>query len=119
MKVLLIALFVSLLCFVPAMYQWSRFIRADSQEKHKSKKRFIRYLVLGFTGVFLFLASIITLSHTNYFDYQKPMAYSRYDEITFDNFRGIELFQKSLYGSERFAYIVTTIEYEIEDVAMQ
>ena len=34
--------------------------------------------------------------------------------INFADFRGLEFFQKSLYGNEHFAYIKTTIDYEIE-----
>ena len=48
-------------------------------------------------------------------NYEKPITFDKYDEITFENFRGLELFKKSLYGNERFAYVVTTIESEIND----
>jgi len=42
------------------------------------------------------------------------MSYDKYDEITFENFRGLEFFKKSLYGSERFAYVVLSIDSEID-----
>lgn len=55
------------------------------------------------------------ISHTNYLNYEKPMTFDKYDQITFENFRGLEFFKKSLYGNERFAYVNTTIESEIDD----
>lgn len=76
-------------------------------------KKFYRYLKLGVLSVILLLAGIFTISHTNYFDYEKPITFDRYDQISFENFRGIELFRKSLYGNKRFAYVVTSIDYEI------
>jgi len=55
------------------------------------------------------------LSHTNYLNYEKPLTFDKYEQITFENFRGLEFFKKSLYGNERFAYVVTSIESEIDD----
>lgn len=60
-------------------------------------------LVLGIIGIGI-------LSHTNYLDYEKPIPYSEYDRINFQNFRGLELFQKEFQGSKHFAYVVTSIE---------
>ncbi|WP_431122533.1 hypothetical protein [Flagellimonas flava] len=58
--------------------------------------------------------AFILLIRVNYLDYERPIPFERIDEITFENFRGLEFFKKSLYGNERFAYIVTTIETEFE-----
>ena len=55
------------------------------------------------------------LSHTNYLNYEKPLTFDKYGQITFENFRGLEFFKKSLYGNERFAYVVTSIESDIDD----
>lgn len=55
---------------------------------------------------------LLTLSHTNYLDYEKPIPFSEYDRIGFKNFRGIELFKKEFNGSKYFAYVVTTIELD-------
>lgn len=60
-------------------------------------------LVLGIIGIGI-------LSHTNYLDYEKPIPYSEYDRINFQNFRGLELFKKEFQGSKYFAYVVTSIE---------
>ena len=66
-------------------------------------------------AVFFLGTSILVLSHTNYLDYESPINFEKYDEITLENFRGIELFRKTHNGNKRFAYIVTTIDYEIEE----
>lgn len=58
------------------------------------------------------LAVIFTLRKVNFLDYQAPVPYERINEITFENFRGLEFFQKSLYGNKAFAYIFTSIDYE-------
>jgi hypothetical protein len=58
---------------------------------------------------------VAILSHTNYLNYEKPIVYDDYDKITFENFRGLEFFKKSLYGNERFAYVVTTIDTDISE----
>jgi len=70
-------------------------------------KKFLIYniiiLLFGIIGFFV-------LSHTNYLDYEKPISYSEYKRISFQNFRGLELFKKTFQGSEYFAYVVTSIE---------
>ncbi len=55
-----------------------------------------------------------TLTCVNFLDYQKPISFDKINQITFADFRGLEFFQKSLYGNEHFAYVKTTIDYEIE-----
>ncbi len=86
------------------------------KESVKGKAKLLKRL---FFGTLLFISPLIVgffiLSRTNYLDYEKPLTYDRYESITFDNFRGFEFFKKSLYGSKTFAYVVTSIEYEIED----
>lgn len=57
----------------------------------------------------------ISLTRINFLDYEKPIPYERIDAISFKNFRGMEFFQKSLYGNTSFAYIYTSIEYTFED----
>lgn len=55
-----------------------------------------------------------TLNRVNFLDYKKPMTFDKINEITFSDFRGLEFFQKSLYGNEHFAYVKTTINCEFE-----
>jgi len=42
------------------------------------------------------------------------MTFDKYEQITFQNFRGIEFFKKSLYGNQRFAYVVSSIDSDID-----
>lgn len=58
---------------------------------------------------------LAVLNHTNFLNYERPLTYDQYDQITFENFRGLEFFKKSLYGNKRFAYVVTSIESEIDN----
>lgn len=55
-----------------------------------------------------------TLTRVNFLDYKKPISFDKINQITFSDFRGLEFFQKSLYGNEHFAYVKTTIDYEFE-----
>ena len=48
-------------------------------------------------------------------NYESPIPFSQLDDISFENFRGLEFFKKEIYGVEEFAYIVTTIEIEHYD----
>ncbi len=62
----------------------------------------------------LLIISFVTLAKVNFLDYESPIGYDRINNISFKNFRGLEFFQKSLYGNKSFAYIKTSIEYEFE-----
>ena len=71
-----------------------------------------KFLIINLILIMLGLLGLLTLSHTNYLDYEKPIPYSEYSRIGFKNFRGIELFKKKFNGSKYFAYVVTTIELD-------
>ncbi|MCK8143359.1 hypothetical protein MW871_15820 [Flavobacterium sp. I-SCBP12n] len=64
----------------------------------------------------LFIIAVIffTLSRVNFLDYEKPIKFDKINQINFADFRGLDFFQKSLYGNEHFAYVKTTIDYEFE-----
>jgi hypothetical protein len=75
-------------------------------------KRILKYNLLAL----LFLAvTVLILSHTNYLNYGRPIPYKNVNQITFKDFKGLELFRKELFGSKYFAYVVTSIELEKED----
>lgn len=63
----------------------------------------------------LLLVAFYSLTQINFLDYKSPKKYDEIEEITFNDFKGLEFFQKSLYGNKHFAYIKTSINYEIED----
>jgi hypothetical protein len=75
-------------------------------------KKFIKY---SFAIIIPLIFGFAALSHTNFLNYERPFTFDKYEQITFENFRGLEFFKKSLYGSERFAYVVTSIEIDIDD----
>jgi len=111
----LIIFLIFLLYFSPVFYQIFKLLRERKEENKKLLKRLLRFtkyslLLLIFTSVIFGI-----LSHTNYLNYEKPLSFDKYDQITFQNFRGLEFFKKSLYGNKRFAYVVTTIESDFED----
>jgi len=110
-----IVVLIVLLFYSPVFYHLVLAIKEDREGVRKVLKRFYRYLKISFLCLFILLIGTLIISHTNYFDYEKPIKFERYDQITFENFRGIELFKKSLYGNERFAYVVTSIDSEIEE----
>ena len=67
----------------------------------------------------LFLVLFFSLTQVNFLDYESPKKYEEIDRITFNDFRGLEFFQNSLYGNEHFAYIKTSIDYEIENDSLK
>ncbi|TDP57565.1 hypothetical protein [Flavobacterium dankookense] len=74
-----------------------------------------KILIINLVLILIGLLGLLTLTHTNYLDYEKPIPYSEYNRIGFKNFRGIELFKKKFNGSKYFAYVVTTIELDKEN----
>jgi hypothetical protein len=115
---LLAALFLFIV-FSPVIYQTVIVIREHKEERKIALKRFKLFLKFSLIGFAFLISIILTLSHTNYLNYESPMTFEKYDSITFENFRGIELFKKSLYGNKRFAYIVTCIDSKFEENSVQ
>jgi len=111
----LIIILIIPLYFSPVFYQLYLLLKERKEENKKLLKRLLRFtkysfLILIFTSIFFGV-----LSHTNFLNYEKPITFDKYDQITFKNFRGLEFFKKSLYSNERFAYVVTSIDSEIDD----
>lgn len=75
-------------------------------------KKFLRYNIIVLLVLSMFF---LVINHTNYLDYEAPIPYKKIDKISFENFRGVEFVRKSLYGNEHFAYVVTSIDYHIDD----
>lgn len=111
----LIILLISLLYFSPAIYQLFLLLKERKDENKELLKKLLRFSKYSF--LILIFTSIVfgILSHINFLNYEKPLTFDKYDQITFQNFRGLEFFKKSLYGNERFAYVVTSIYSDIDD----
>ena len=104
-----------LLYFSPVFYHLYLLFKGRKEENKKLIKRLLYFTKCGFL-ILIFTAIVFgILSHTNYLNYEKPMTFDKYNQITFQNFRGLEFFKKSLYGNERFAYVVTSIDTEIDN----
>lgn len=111
----ILAFLFLLIIFSPVIYQLTIVIKEHDKERKlaiRRLKNITRICLLIFIPITI---SVAIISHTNYLDYESPIPYDRYDEITFKNFRGIELFRKTLYGNERFAYVVTSIDSNLDD----
>lgn len=111
----LIATLILLVYFSPIFYQLVLVIKENKRGNRLPLKKFLKYLKYSFLILIPCLIGFAIISHTNYLNYEKPMTFDKYDQITFKNFRGLEFFKKSLYGNEQFAYVNTTIESEIND----
>lgn len=111
----LILILTLLLYFSPVFYHLALLIRERKEENKVLLKKLFKVIKYSFLIFIIFGIALVTLSHTNYLNYEKPITFDKYDKITFENFRGLEFFRKSLYGNERFAYVVTTIESEIHE----
>lgn len=75
------------------------------------KKNILKKAILP---LFIITVIFLTLTNVNFLDYKKPLSFNKINTITFSDFRGLEFFQKSLYGNEHFAYVKTSIEHEFE-----
>lgn len=106
----IIAVLIILLYFSPVFYQLIIVIKESKRGNKLPLKKFLKVFKYSVLIFILIVTGLGIISHTNYLDYEKPITYDRFDEITFENFRGLEFFKKSLYGNERFAYVYTTID---------
>lgn len=106
-----LAYLVIIILFSPLVFEVVRifkFLKKNEYDKKKLKKYLTRTSVLLFT----FLIFIIILNRINFLNYKKPIPFSKINEITLDDFVGLEFFHRTFNGSEKYAYIVTSIDYE-------
>jgi|GEM_PF-2448727 len=110
-----IAILIVTIYFSPVFYQLVIVIKESKKGNRIPLKKFFKVLKYSLFIIIPLIIGFAIISHTNYFNYEKPLTYDKYDRITFENFRGLEFFKKSLYGNEHFAYVVTTIESKIDE----
>jgi hypothetical protein len=110
----LIVTLILILYFSPIFYQLILVIKESKRGNRVPLKKFLKFTKYSFLILIPILILFAVLSHTNYLNYEKPLTFNKYEQITFENFRGLEFFKKSLYGNDRFAYVVTTIESQID-----
>lgn len=106
---------IFLVYFSPVFYHLYLAIKENKEGNKIPIKKFKKFLRYSFIIIIPVIIGFGILSHTNFFNYEKPMTFDQFDQITFENFRGLEFFKKSLYGNERFAYVVTSIESNIDN----
>lgn len=111
----LIALLIILIYFSPVFYQLGIVIKESKRGNKTPLKKFKKFLKYSLMIIIPIIIGFGILSHNNYLNYEKPLTFDKYDQITFENFRGLEFFKKSLYGNERFAYVVTSIDSDIDN----
>src|SRR5690554_166462 len=111
----LIIILIVLFYFSPVFYQLYVLLKERKEENKKLLIRLLRFIKYSFLILIFTSITFGVLSHTNYLNYEKPITFDKYDQITFQNFRGLEFFKKSLYGNEQFAYVVTSIDSDIND----
>lgn len=111
----LIITLIFLVYFSPVFYHLYLAIKENKGGNTIPLKKFKKFLKYSVMIIIPVIIGFGLLSHTNYLNYEKPLTFDKYEQISFENFRGLEFFKKSLYGNERFAYVVTSIESEIDD----
>ncbi len=115
MNDILIVILFLMVYFSPVFYQLSIVIKESKRGNKLPLKRFKRVFKYSLI-IFLPLAlGFGILNYVNILNYESPITYDRVNEITFENFRGLEFFKKSLYGNKRFAYVVTTFRSDIDN----
>lgn len=110
-----IAFIIVAIYFSPVFYHLIIAIKESKRKNPIPLRKFIYVLKYSAIIFILLFTGFVVISHTNYLNYEKPMRYDKIDQITFENFRGLEFFKKTLYGNERMAYVVTSIESEIDE----
>ncbi len=111
----LIVVLIIIVYFSPVFYQLGLVIKESKRGNKVPLKKFIKILKYSFAIIIPVIIGFGVLSRVNFLNYEKPLTFDKYDQITFENFRGLEFFKKSLYGSERFAYVVTSIENDFDN----
>lgn len=111
----LIVVFILLIYFSPVFYQLGLVIKENKKGNKIPLKKFKKLVKYSFVIICPIILGFAILSHTNFLNYERPLTFDKYEHITFENFRGLEFFKKSLYGNESFAYVVTSIESEINE----
>lgn len=110
---LIVFIFI-LIYFSPVYYHLYLAIKESKRGNRKYLQKIKKSLKWSFLILLTVTGVIAIFSHTNYLDYEKPIPYDKVEKITFEDFRGIELFKRSLYGNERFAYVHTSIKTEFQ-----
>lgn len=106
----LIFTIILLFYFSPVFYY---LVLAIKELKVDRKAGYKKLQCIGKWSLIIILPVIVfvgVISHTNFLNYEKPIPFEKVENITFRNFRGVELFKKSLYGYEKFAYVSTGME---------
>ncbi|MEP2278468.1 hypothetical protein [Maribacter sp.] len=111
----LVIIIFLMIYFSPVLYQFRIVIKENKRGNKIPLKRFKKIIKYSFLILLPLIIGFAILTHTNFLDYEKPQTYDKIDHLTFKNFRGLEFFKKSLYGNEKFAYVVVTIESEVND----
>ena len=111
----LIGITICAIILSPAIYQLIVVIIQFKKGKTINWKKIKKITLALILFIIISLLFIIKLNEINFLNYKKPITYDKINQITLNDFRGFEFFKKSLYGNERFAYIVTSIEIDVTD----
>lgn len=111
----LIASLLVTIYFSPVLYQFIIVLKERKNGNKRPLKKFFKFLKISAFILIVAVVGVLTLNHTNYLNYKRPMKFNQYDQITFDDFRGLSLFRKDLYGNSKFAFINTSIESTINE----
>ncbi|MDC3388782.1 hypothetical protein OAX11_04670, partial [Flavobacteriaceae bacterium] len=111
----LIGITICAIILSPALYQLIIVFIQFKKGKEINWKKIKKITKVLISCLIISLLFIVKLNEINFLNYKKPIAFNKINRITLNDFRGFEFFKKSLYGNERFAYIVTSIEIDVED----
>lgn len=111
----LIGITICSIILSPLAYQLIVVLKEVKKGKKINWKKIKKIILLFFSVALVSYGTVLLLNRINFLNYKKPMTYDYINHITLNDFRGLEFFKKSLYGNERFAYVVTTIEVDIDE----
>ncbi len=112
----IIAAILLFLFFSPVYFEFFKFIKEKKGNNKTDFKRLFKNITVGLIISFFIISGfIITLQNINFLNYSSPKKYDKFEEITLEDFRGLELFRKQFNNTEKFAYIYTSIESNIDN----
>lgn len=111
----IVAILVIIIYISTIIYQFILAIRAYKKGNRSLYKKIKKVFKYSIFIILIFGLSILVLNRVNFLDYESPLTFDKFNKITFENFRGFDFFRKSFNGSKYYAFVATTIDYELED----
>jgi len=100
--------------YSPIFFEVIHVIR-EYRRSHRIELNLRRIATFFIISCLLSISFSLVLSEINFLDYKSPVPYSNHDQIKLSSFKGLNIFGRELDGSKEFAWIHTSIEWDLEE----